>query len=104
MSSLQEIKERADKVLCKAYSRYPVGVKEARGSRIWDFDGREYIDLLAGIAVTSVGHCHPEVTKAICEQMSKLVHASNLFYQEEQVLLAEKLVQTSHCKKASNSA
>lgn len=100
MSSFQEIKERADKVLCKAYSRYPVGVKEARGSRIWDFDGREYVDLLAGIAVTSVGHCNPEVAKAVCDQMSKLVHVSNLFYQEEQVLLAEKLVQTSHCKKA----
>lgn len=99
MSSFQQIKERADKVLCKAYSRYPVGIKEARGSRIWDFDGREYIDLLAGIAVTSVGHCNPEVAKAVCEQMNKLVHVSNLFYQEEQVILAEKLAQTSHCEK-----
>ena len=100
MSSFLNIKDRADKVLCRTYSRYPVGVKEARGSRIWDFDGREYIDLLAGIAVTSVGHCNPDVAKAVCEQMNKLVHVSNLFYQEEQVVLAEKLLATSHCDRA----
>lgn len=100
MSSFTDIKNRADKVLCRAYSRYPVGVKEARGSRIWDFDGREYVDLLAGIAVTSVGHCNPEVAKAVCEQMNKLVHVSNLFYQEEQVELAEKMLATCHCQRA----
>lgn len=100
MSSFQNIKDRADKALCRTYSRYPVGVKEARGSRLWDFDGREYIDLLAGIAVTSVGHCNPEVAKAICEQAGKLVHVSNLFYQEEQVELAEKLLATCRAGKA----
>lgn len=100
MSSFNDIKNRADKVLCKTYSRYPVGVKKARGSRIWDFDGREYIDLLAGIAVTSVGHCNPEVSKAMCEQADKLVHVSNLFYQEEQVELAERLLATCHSDRA----
>lgn len=100
MSSFTDIKNRADKVLCRAYSRYPVGVKTARGSRIWDFDGREYVDLLAGIAVTSVGHCNPEVAKAVCEQMNKLVHVSNLFYQEEQVELAERMLATCHCGRA----
>lgn len=99
MDAFQQIKNRADKVLCRTYSRYPVGVQKARGSRIWDFDGREYIDLLSGIAVTSIGHCHPEVTKAVCEQMDKLVHVSNLFYQEEQVELAENLVATCHCNR-----
>lgn len=95
MKSYDEVKERADKVLCKTYARYPVAVKSARGSRIWDFDGKEYIDLLSGIAVTSIGHCHPDVADAVCRQAKKLVHVSNLFYQEEQVLLAEKLVQTA---------
>lgn len=99
MSLFEEIKNRADKVLCRTYSRYPVGVKQARGSRITDFDGREYIDLLAGIAVTGVGHCHPAVARAVCDQMNRLVHVSNLFYQEEQVLLAEKMLCTCHCSK-----
>ncbi len=99
MSSFDDIKNRADKVFCRTYSRYPVGVQRALGSRIWDFDGKEYIDLLAGIAVTSVGHCNPEVADAVCKQAAKLVHVSNLFYQEEQVVLAEKLAATSHCRR-----
>jgi acetylornithine aminotransferase len=86
--------------MCRTYSRYPVGVKKACGSRIWDFDGREYIDLLAGLAVTAVGHCNPDVARAVCAQMNKLVHVSNLFYQEEQVILAEKLLGTCHCDRA----
>ncbi|MDR2503843.1 MAG: aspartate aminotransferase family protein [Deltaproteobacteria bacterium] len=98
-ASFEEIKARAEKTLCRTYSRYPVGVRAARGSRIWDFDGREYIDLLAGIAVTGVGHAHPQVNAAMLRQMEKLTHVSNLFYQEEQVLLAEKLLASNHCSK-----
>ena len=60
-----EIKSRADQALCRTYTRYPVGVCSARGSRIRDFDGREYVDLLAGLAVTGVGHCNPEVNAAM---------------------------------------
>lgn len=93
------LKKRADAVLCYTYGRYPVAVKKAKGSRIWDFDGKEYIDLLAGIAVTSVGHCNEEVAEAMAKQAAKLVHVSNLFYQEEQVELAERLVNTCHCDK-----
>jgi acetylornithine aminotransferase len=66
---------------------------------LYDFAGREYIDLLSGIAVTALGHCHPEVGQAICAQTAKLMHVSNLFYQEEQVYLAEKLAATSHCSR-----
>ncbi|MCL1889047.1 MAG: aspartate aminotransferase family protein [Desulfovibrionaceae bacterium] len=97
--SLAELQSRAEQVLCRTYARYPVGVRSARGSRIWDFDGREYVDLLAGIAVTGVGHCHPEISAAVSRQMEKLVHVSNLFYQEEQILLAEKILSTLHCSK-----
>ncbi|MDR2050232.1 MAG: aspartate aminotransferase family protein [Deltaproteobacteria bacterium] len=100
MTAFTEIKDRADAALCRTYTRYPVGVRSALGSRIRDFDGREYIDLLAGIAVTGVGHCNPEVGAAISGQLRKLVHVSNLFYQEEQVLLAERLAATSHCSRA----
>ena len=99
MNSFDEVKERADKVLCRTYSRYPIAVKSAKGSRLYDFAGREYVDLLSGIAVTALGHCNPEVGRAICEQTSKMVHVSNLFYQEEQVYLAEKLAATSHCQR-----
>ena len=49
-------------------------------SKVWDAEGKEYIDCVAGIAVCSTGHCHPEVTRAICEQAGKLIHCSNLYY------------------------
>ncbi|MDL2306888.1 aspartate aminotransferase family protein [Desulfovibrio sp. OttesenSCG-928-C06] len=100
MNSFNEVKERADKVLCKTYARYPIAVKSAKGSRLWDFEGREYIDLLTGIAVTSLGHSNEEVGAAICAQAQKFLHVSNLFYQEEQVYLAERLAATSHCGRA----
>jgi predicted acetylornithine/succinylornithine family transaminase len=64
-----------------------------KGARVWDAEGREYLDFLAGIAVCGVGHCHPAVTKAIRQQAAKLVHVSNLYYNENQPLLAQKLVQ-----------
>jgi acetylornithine aminotransferase len=99
MPAFQEIRERTDKVMCRTYARYPIGVSRARGSRIWDFAGREYVDLLAGIAVTAVGHCNPEVGRVMSAQLKKLTHVSNLFYQEEQVLLAEKLLSTAHCSR-----
>ena len=64
-----------------------------KGTRVWDADGREYLDFLAGIAVCGLGHCHPAVTKAIRQQAAKLVHVSNLYYNENQPQLAQKLVQ-----------
>ncbi|MDR1124663.1 MAG: aspartate aminotransferase family protein [Deltaproteobacteria bacterium] len=99
MSNFDKLKERADNVLCQTYARYPIAVKSAKGGRLYDFDGNEYLDLLAGLAVMSLGHCHPEVARVVSEQTHKLWHVSNLFYQEEQVALAEKLVATSHCKR-----
>jgi len=66
-----------------------------RGARVWDADGREYIDFLAGIAVLNVGHCHPKVVAAIQEQAAKLIHVSNLYYNELQPQLAEALARRS---------
>ena len=100
MKSFDEVKERADKVMCKTYARYPLAVKSAKGSRMWDFEGREYIDLLTGIAVTALGHSNDEIAEAVCAQAKKFLHVSNLFYQEEQVYLAERLAATSHCGRA----
>lgn len=64
---------------------------KGRGARVWDADGKAYLDFAAGIAVQNVGHCHPEVVAAIQEQAARLVHVSNLYFNEKQPLLAAKL-------------
>lgn len=66
-----------------------------RGARVWDADGREYLDFLAGIAVLNVGHCHPQVVEAIQKQAATLMHVSNLYYNEMQPLLAQALSERS---------
>ena len=99
-TSFEALKNREESLLCRTYGRYPITVQRAEGSRMWDHEGREYIDLLSGIAVTSLGHCHPELAEVMARQARKLVHVSNLFYQEEQLDLAEKLLSTLHCTKA----
>ncbi|MBF0480174.1 MAG: aspartate aminotransferase family protein [Desulfovibrionaceae bacterium] len=93
-SSFDLLREREAKVLMHTYGRYPLAVSRGAGSKLYDLDGREYTDLLAGIAVCALGHANPEVAEAIAEQAKKLVHVSNLFYQEDQVRLAEKLLAT----------
>jgi predicted acetylornithine/succinylornithine family transaminase len=64
---------------------------KGRGARVWDADGKAYLDFAAGIAVQNVGHCHPKVVAAIQEQAARLVHVSNLYFNEKQPLLAAKL-------------
>ncbi len=93
-STFETLKARDNAAVCSTYGRYPLAVARAKGSRLWDLDGREYVDLLSGIAVTSLGHGHPEVVEAIKAQADKLIHVSNLFYQQEQVVLAERLLST----------
>ena len=80
-------------------------ITRGSGSLVWDSDGKEYIDCVAGIAVCSTGHCHPAVVKAICEQAHDLIHCSNLYYVPHQAELAKKLVEISGLEKAffSNS-
>jgi acetylornithine/N-succinyldiaminopimelate aminotransferase len=87
------------------YARFPVVFVRGRGIRLWDQSGKEYLDFLAGIAVCNLGHCHPEVTKVICEQADTLVHVSNLFYTVPQVELAAELTRLSFADKVffSNS-
>ena len=95
-SRFEKIKEREEKLLCCTYGRYPVAVASGKGSRLYGPAGEEYVDLLAGIAVTNLGHCNEEIAEVMCEQARKLVHVSNLFYQEEQLELAEKLIGTTN--------
>jgi len=91
----QEIIARSSRVFINTYGRYPAAMIEGKGCRLTDADGREYLDFLAGIAVCSLGHCHPAVTQAICAQTGKLVHVSNLYHTLPQTELAELLVGNS---------
>ncbi len=77
------------------FKRYPLAFIKGKGSRLWDADGKEYIDMLAGIAVNSVGHCHPDVVKAIQDQAAELIHVSNFFVSPPQVSLSKLLVDIS---------
>ena len=94
------VKAGEESLLCRSYSRYPLAIVRGKGSRLWDVDGKEYVDLLAGIAVTALGHCNDEICAALEAQAHKLWHVSNLFYQEEQLELATLLLSTSHHSKA----
>lgn len=73
------------------YTRQPVAFVRGEGSKLYDSEGREYLDFLSGLAVTSLGHAHPEVAAAIAEQASLLLHVSNLYYTEHQPALAARL-------------
>ncbi len=88
---------RDKKVLCQTYGRYPLAIERAVGSRLFDLDGREFVDLLSGIAVCNLGHSHPELLQVMQDQAQDLIHVSNLFYQPRQVELAEKLLATCAC-------
>lgn len=93
------LKAREQASVMSTYGRYPLAVASAGGCRMRDLDGREYVDLLAGIAVCNLGHCHPEVADVVAQQARELVHVSNVFYQREQVELAEALKATCHMGK-----
>ncbi len=77
--------------LLETYARFPVEFVRGEGARLWDADGNEYLDFLAGISVSSVGHCHPAVVAAVREQAGRLLHVGNLFYTEPMSRLAERL-------------
>lgn len=79
----------------QTYRRMPVTLSHGRGALLWDTEGREYIDLLAGIAVNALGHAHPALVKAVAQQAEKLIHVSNIYTTEPQVRLSEELVRLS---------
>lgn len=95
MMTSSQLMERESQLLCPTYARYPLAVSRGEGMNLYTPEGERYTDLLSGIAVCALGHCHPEVTAAICAQAGTLVHVSNLLYQEEQLILAEKLLATA---------
>lgn len=80
----------ADNVM-QTYGRLPVAFVRGKGTKLWDTEDKEYLDFLGGLAVTSLGHAHPAVAKALADQARTLLHTSNLYYNDQQPLLAEKL-------------
>uniref|UniRef100_I2Q220 Acetylornithine aminotransferase n=1 Tax=Desulfovibrio sp. U5L TaxID=596152 RepID=I2Q220_9BACT len=93
------LKAREQASVMNTYGRYPLAVAVAKGCRLYDLDGREYIDLLAGISVCNLGHCREEIAEVVSAKARELVHVSNLFYQREQVELAEAMKATCHAGK-----
>lgn len=91
--------EREQRVFMHVFKRQPVVLVRGEGVRVWDSDGKVYIDLLAGIAVNVLGHCHPALRETICQQAGQLIHVSNLYYMTPQIELAERLVARSCARK-----
>jgi len=91
----EELKNDAAKYLMQTYSRQPVSIVRGRGAKVYDLEGREYLDFVGGIAVNILGHGHPDLVKAIQRQAAQLIHTSNLYYTEPQVKLARLLVDHS---------
>ena len=90
-SLLRELQTIDAQCIMSTYARQPVLFVRGCGARLWDVGGRDYIDFLGGIAVNAVGHCHPRVVQAVQQQITQLIHVSNLFYTEPQFRLAQKL-------------
>lgn len=91
----QMIKEMGQEYVMNTYTRQPFALVRGKGSYVWDANGNKYLDMISGIAVNNLGHCHPKVVKALKEQAEQLIHCSNLYWNEHQVLLAKLLVDNS---------
>ena len=99
MNSQQWV-EKSDKYIMKTYGRYPVVPVKGEGCRLWDADGKEYLDFLGGVAVNNLGHCHPKVVAALQKQAAELIHCSNYYQIPQQIELAELLCNHSFADKA----
>jgi predicted acetylornithine/succinylornithine family transaminase len=93
--SLTELQELERQYAIPTYVRNPVEFVRGSGALLWDAEGNEYLDFLAGISVLNIGHCHPRVVAAIQEQAAKLTHVSNLYYTEQVIRLSEALSRSS---------
>ncbi|HEX3355220.1 MAG TPA: aspartate aminotransferase family protein [Terriglobales bacterium] len=105
MTQTDQIIERERRFLLPTYNRYPIALERGKGVFVYDCEGNRYLDFVAGIGVNALGHAHPRIVKAIREQAARAIHFSNLYYNQFQGLLAEKLCQLSGLNRAffSNS-
>jgi acetylornithine aminotransferase/acetylornithine/N-succinyldiaminopimelate aminotransferase len=93
--STKELIKNENKYLIQTYKQPEMVLDRGQGIKVWDLDGNMYFDFIGGIAVNSLGYCHPRIVEAINRQSEKLIHCSNLFYNAPQILLAEELVKNS---------
>jgi len=91
MSTIEEVVERERRFLLQTYSRYPLVIGRGKGVFLFDLAGKRYLDFVAGLGVNALGHAHPRIIKTIREQSARAIHLSNLYYNEYQGRLAEKL-------------
>jgi acetylornithine aminotransferase len=92
MTNTETLQKRFAAAFMPNYGVPPVAILLGRGCRVWDADGREYLDLIAGIAVSSLGHAHPAIVEAVSRQVAQVAHTSNLFLHEREIELAERLL------------
>ncbi|MBZ5721202.1 MAG: aspartate aminotransferase family protein [Acidobacteriia bacterium] len=95
MTDTEDIIQRERNFLLQTYSRYPLVLQRGKGVFLYDLEGKKYLDFVAGLGVNALGHAHPRIVKAIREQAAKVIHLSNLYYNEYQGKLAEKLCSLS---------
>ena len=95
----KEIMALADENIMNTYKRFPIVLAKGLGVKVWDVNGKEYLDFVAGIAVCNLGHSHPQIIAAVNEQLENLTHVSNLYYTEPQAQLARLLVENSFADK-----
>jgi acetylornithine/N-succinyldiaminopimelate aminotransferase len=93
--SVAELQALERDYVLPTYARFPIELVRGAGARLWDADGNEYLDFLAGISVCNTGHCHPAVVRAVREQAGLLMHVTNLYYTEPAMRLAQRLSQSS---------
>jgi acetylornithine/N-succinyldiaminopimelate aminotransferase len=93
--ALAELQQLEREAVMGTYARNPVEFVRGEGTRLWDDEGNEYLDFLAGISVVQLGHCHPAVVEAVREQAGRLMHVGNLFYTEPGMRLAKRLSDAS---------
>jgi len=91
----EQVKKLYEEYVINTYGERALFIVRGEGTRVWDAEGREYLDLLTGIAVNLLGHCHPRIVEAVCQQAKNLIHASNLYYMKPQIELAQRLSQLS---------
>jgi acetylornithine/N-succinyldiaminopimelate aminotransferase len=92
MSETESLQKRFAAAIMPNYGVPPVAISRGAGCLVWDADGREYLDLIAGIAVSSLGHAHPAIVEAVSRQVATVAHTSNLFLHEREIELAERLL------------
>ena len=100
METYEQIAAREKQYLLQTYARYPLALASGKGVWVSDVSGRKYLDLVGGLGVNALGHAHKRIVKVVREQVGKLVHVSNLYYNEYQGLLAERLCKLSGLERA----